>query len=75
MSRRTFKCNNIQQNVTLQTQNLKIPIKPPKKTIKPNKTTGLGFQKKKPGFSQSWVRWVLTIKELSSKGMSISINY
>jgi hypothetical protein len=50
MSRRTFKCNNIQQNVTSQTQNLKIPIKTPQKTIKPNKTTGLGFPKKNLGF-------------------------
>jgi hypothetical protein len=31
MSRRTFKCNNIQQNVMSQTRNLKNPIKPPQK--------------------------------------------
>jgi hypothetical protein len=50
MSRRTFKCNNIQQKVMSQTQNLKNPIKPnkpplQKKTIKPNKT-----QKNPPGW-------------------------
>ncbi len=41
MSRRTLKCNNIQQNVMSQTRNLKNP----KKTIKPNK-----IQKKTPGW-------------------------
>ncbi len=41
MSRRTFKCNNIQQNVMSQTPNLKKPIKPKK----PNKT-----QKNPPGW-------------------------
>jgi hypothetical protein len=56
MSRRTFKCNNIQQNVMSQTPNLKNPIKPkknPKNPIKPNKTQknppGWVFLKK-PGF-------------------------
>jgi hypothetical protein len=40
MSRRTFKCNNIQQNVMSQTPNLKNPVKP-------KKTHRAGFFKKK----------------------------
>jgi hypothetical protein len=42
MSRRTFKCNNIQQNVMSQTQNLKNPIKP-KKNNRTQKTHRAGF--------------------------------
>jgi hypothetical protein len=54
MSRRTFKCNNIQQNVMSQTPNFKNPEKPkkPNKTQKNKKPTGLGFFLKNPGFSQ-----------------------
>jgi hypothetical protein len=48
MSRRTFTCNNIQQNVMSQTPNLKNPIKP-------KKTHRAGLKKKKnPGFFQPW---------------------
>jgi hypothetical protein len=57
MSRRTFKCNNIQQNVMSKTPNLKNPNKTqkktnktPKKPQKTKKTHRAGFFFKKPGF-------------------------
>ncbi len=59
MSRRTFKCNNIQQNVIPQTQNLKNPIKPKK-----NHRAGLKKTKKNKVFPNpehaSWT-WTCNI--------------